>query len=171
MDTKIVYRELSKEDKDQYRCLLTEVTQTLQRKDFFIPPPGFADNLFVEGYARSIGAFDNDKLIGIATLLLEQNQKYKEKLDASDKKVCELGNYLVAEQYRGQGIIQVLQSKLLEIAKQLNFDIVMATVHPDNISSLKTLQKELEIVKTFEIEDGIERFLMRKNIIRTVDGK
>ena len=47
MDAKIIYRELSKTDENQYHRLLTEVTQTLQRKDFFIPPKEFVNNLFV----------------------------------------------------------------------------------------------------------------------------
>lgn len=104
-----------------------------------------------------IGCYDGDRLVGMAQLYVDQNmlKEFKEVLDIANDKVCELGGNLVLSEYRGRGITTVLQTILYYLAKELKFDYIMSMAHPDNKSSLRTLEKVgLKYVKQATVANG-----------------
>jgi RimJ/RimL family protein N-acetyltransferase len=114
-----------------------------------------------------IGCYDGNKLVGMAQLYLNQNmlKEFKEVLDISNYRVCELGGNLVLPEYRGKGITTVLQTILYYLAKDLKFDYIMSMAHPDNKSSLKTLEKVgLEYIKQATVANGHLRYVYLKNL-------
>ena len=113
-------------------------------------------------YAPLWGAYDGNKLVGMAQLYVSQKmqKKKKKEFELEEYNVCELGGNLVLPEYRGNGITTKLQTILLEKAKNLNFDYIISMAHPDNIGSLKTLQKVgLEFVKETRLSNGFLRSL------------
>lgn len=154
----IVFNKIEKKDEDQLRYVINEVLSNLDRKEFFIPYEEWEyEKMFDEEYAPLLGAYDGDKLIGMAQLYVDQDMlsEFKEVLGLSDKKVCELGGNLILPEYRGKGLMFKMISIEYEWAKKLKFDYIMSMAHPDNIGSLKSLEKlGLKYVKTAEVANG-----------------
>lgn len=113
-------------------------------------------------YAPLYGAYDGEKLVGMAQLYVSQDMlaDFKEELGLTKFKVCELGGNLVLPEYRGNGITTKLQTMELQLAKDLGFDYIISMAHPDNIGSCKTLEKVgLEFVKETTLSNGFLRKL------------
>ena len=85
---------------------------------------------------------------------------FKKDYILEEYKICELGGNLVLPEYRGRGITTKLQTMLLEMAKTKDFDYIISMAHPENIGSLKTLEKiGLEMIKTTKLSNGFLRTL------------
>ena len=161
---KITYRKISDTERQQVDNLIEVVLNELERKEFFIPfSKEENQRFFDENFGLTLGVFDGNKLVGMAKIYINQCElsSYKHELQIADKNVCELGDYLVMKEYRGHGIMKTLQSKLIELAKQLEYDVVIATVHPENIASIRVLSKHLSIAKTITTKNGYLRYLMK----------
>ena len=121
------------------------------------------DSMFdEENYAPLYGAFDGDKLVGMAQLYVSQEMMagFKKDFELEEYSVCELGGNLVLPEYRGMGIATTLQKMELEIAKERGFDYIISMAHPDNIASCKTLEKVgLKFYKTMSVANGFYRNL------------
>lgn len=154
----IVYKQIPKRDEAQVRSLIASVFGSLERKEFFIPYAEWELNsLFDQDYALLDGAYIDGKLVGMAQLYVKQEMlaEFKQVLGISDKKVAELGGNLILPEARGRGIMFAMISKHAQDAKRLGFDYLMSMAHPDNIASLKSLQKVgLKFVKQATVADG-----------------
>ena len=144
--------------------MIETVLGGLENPDYFIPYEQWElDSMFdEENYAPLFGAYDGDKLVGMAQLYVSQEMLsgFKKDYALEDYKICELGGNLVLPEYRGRGITTKLQTMLLEIAKTKDFDYIISMAHPDNIGSLKTLEKiGLELIKTTKLSNGFLRTL------------
>jgi RimJ/RimL family protein N-acetyltransferase len=61
--------------------------------------------------------------------------------------------------------MSILQTILYYIARELKFDYLISTAHPDNIASRKTLEKiGLEPVKTTTVANGYLRKIYLKKL-------
>ena len=87
------------------------------------------------------GAYDGEKLVGMAQLYVSRNMldDFKKEFNLTKYKVCELGGNLVLPEYRGRGITTKLQTMEMELAKELGFDYIISMAHSNNIGSCKTL--------------------------------
>ena len=165
----LVYKKIEKKDKDQLFELIDIVLKGLPDQSHFIPYEQWEfDSMFDEvNYAPLYGAYDNDKLVGMAQLYVSQDmlKDFKEEFGLSDYKVCELGGNLVLPEYRGMGITTKLQKMEVQLAKDLGFDYVISMAHPDNIGSCKTLEKVgLDFVKETTLSNGFLRKLYMKKL-------
>ena len=126
------------------------------------------DSMFDEvNYAPLYGAYDGDKLVGMAQLYVSQDMlnDFKDEFELSQYKVCELGGNLVLPEYRGNGITTKLQTMLIELAKNLDFDYIISMAHPDNIGSCTTLERiGLDFVKETKLSNGFLRKLYMKKL-------
>ncbi len=139
----IEYKELFEEEKNQWIVLMNAVLDGLERKEFFMPfTQQEIEELFGENQAIHMGAYDGETLVGVAQLYLNESyvKEIKEIIGLQDKKVIELGGYLVLEEYRNQGIMKKLESLLIEKAKKLDYEYIVITVHPENIASNKAVE-------------------------------
>jgi len=162
------YRKIDKKDEQQVRDLINIVLGGLERKEYFIPYEEWELNsLFDENYAPLHGAYDGNKLVGMAQLYVDQEmlKEFKEVLGIAEYKVCELGGDLVLPEYRGRGIMGSLIKMQYELARKLGYDYIISMAHPDNTGSLKALQKVgLEYVKTATVANGHLRDVYMKKI-------
>ena len=136
----------------------------LENKEYFIPYEKWElESMFNEkDYAPLWGAYDGNKLVGMAQLYVSQKmlEDFKKEFELEEYNVCELGGNLVLPEYRGNGITTKLQTMELELAKKLEFDYIISMAHPDNISSCKTLEKVgLNFVKETRLSNGFLRRL------------
>ena len=160
----LIYKKIEEKDSEQLFALIEKVLGGLENPDYFIPYEQWElDSMFdEENYAPLFGAYDGDKLVGMAQLYVSQEMLsgFKKDYALEDYKICELGGNLVLPEYRGRGITTKLQTMLLEIAKTKDFDYIISMAHPDNIGSLKTLEKiGLELIKTTKLSNGFLRTL------------
>lgn len=154
----LIYKEIEKNDEQKVRQLIDKVLGELERPEFFIPYEEWElQRLFDKGYAPLYGAYDGEKLVGMAQLYIDRQmlQEFIDILGLNEYKVCELGGNLVLPEYRGMGIMGKLIEIQAELAKELDFDYVISMAHPDNIGSNKALQRlGLEYVKTTTVANG-----------------
>lgn len=160
----LVYKKIELKDKEQLFNLIDIVLRGLEDQSHFIPYEQWEfDNMFDDkNYAPLYGAYDGEKLVGMAQLYVSQEMlaDFKEEFGLTDYKVCELGGNLVLPEYRGNGITTKLQTIELELAKELGFDYIISMAHPNNIGSCKTLEKVgLEFVKETTLSNGFLRKL------------
>ena len=99
--------------------------------------------MFDLDYVYNLGAYDNEKLVGMTQLYVDQEdlKEYIDILRLERYKVCELGSALVLKEYRNRGIMQKLIKIQKGKAKYLKFDYMIATVHPENIPSNSVFKK------------------------------
>ena len=149
------YKEITKKDKHKWIELVDVVLNHLERKDFFVPfTEDEKEQLFKKSEAINMGAYDGERLVGVAQLYLDETyvKQIKEELDLQKNKVVELGGYLVLEEYRNQGIMRKLEMLLIEKAKKLAYEFMVITVHPENIASNKVVELTgAKLVKTMKL--------------------
>lgn len=160
----LIYKKISEKDKEQLFHLIDVVLSGLDDQSHFIPYEQWElDSMFdEENYAPLYGAYDGNRLVGMAQLYVSQEMlaDFKKEFGITDYKVCELGGNLVLPEYRGNGITTKLQTMLLQVAKDLDFDYIISMAHPNNISSCKTLEKVgLKFVKETTLSNGFLRKL------------
>ena len=160
----LVYKKIEEKDKEQLFYLIETVLGGLEDKAYFIPYEKWElDSMFDEkNYAPLYGAYDEEKLVGMAQLYVSQDMlaDFKKEFELEDYTVCELGGNLVLPEYRGNGITTKLQTMELELAKKLDFDYIISMAHPNNIGSCKTLEKVgLEFIKETTLSNGFLRKL------------
>ena len=160
----LIYKKVEEKDKEQLFKLIDIVLTGLPDQAHFIPYEQWElDSMFDdENYAPLYGAYDGDKLVGMAQLYVSQDMldDFKKEFNLSDYSVCELGGNLVLPEYRGRGITTKLQKMELELAKNLGFDYIISMAHPDNIGSCKTLERVgLNFVKETKLSNGFLRKL------------
>lgn len=161
----LVYKKIEKKDSDQLFKLIDVVLNNLDNPDYFIPYEEWEyESMFDDkNYAPLYGAYDGDKLVGMAQLYVSQEMLADFKKDFgldSNIQVAELGGNLVLPEYRGLGITTNLQKLELEIAKERGFDYLISMAHPDNIGSCKTLEKVgLQFVNKQKLTNGFLRNL------------
>ena len=162
----IEYRKIDVSEKKDLEKLINEVLNGLERKEFFIPfTEEEIDIMFDDSKAITYGAYDNNNLIGNAQLYLSENYvgEIKEILELKDYSVAELGGALVLENYRNKGITKKLLAILIEEAKRLNWDYVIATVHPENIASNKAVSStNAKVVKTTNLGEYLRNIYLLK---------
>lgn len=163
----LFFKEIEKKDEQQLRNLIKTVLDGLDNPKYFIPYADWElEQLYDKTYAPLHGAYDGEKLVGMAQLYIRQDflQEYIDILGLNDFKVCELGGNLVLPEYRGQGIMYDLIKLQADLAKDMGFDYIISMAHPDNIGSKKSLMKlGLEYVKTTTVNGDYLRdiFMMK----------
>lgn len=157
------YKKITEEHKEQLFALIDKVLSNIPDGHFIPYEQWELDSMFdEENYAPLWGAFDGDKLVGMAQLYVSQDMMagFKKDFELEEYTVCELGGNLVLPEYRGMGITTTLQKMELEIAKERGFDYIISMAHPDNIASCKTLEKVgLKFYKTMSVANGFYRNL------------
>lgn len=160
----LIYKKVEEKDTEQLFKLIDTVLGSLESEEYFIPYEQWElDSMFDEkNYAPLYGAYDGEKLVGMAQLYVSQNMlaDFKKEFELENYEVCELGGNLVLPEYRGNGITTKLQTIELELARKLGFDYIISMAHPNNIGSCKTLERVgLKFVKETRLSNGFLRKL------------
>lgn len=152
----LVYKEIDKKDKEKLMKLTDTVLECLEKPEFFI---SFTDEdikiMFDKDKAITYGVYDSEELVATAQLYLQEEyvKEVKKILGIEDKKVSELGGYLVLPEYRNQGIMRKLQSILESEAKKTGCEYAVITAHPENAPSNSVIKHTgAKLVKTSKLE-------------------
>ena len=54
--------------------------------------------------------------------------------------IAEFGRAMVRSNFRGKGIMNLIATELVKVAKEIPVDYLLATVHPNNAPSQKTVK-------------------------------
>lgn len=140
----VTIRKLQVHDKQQLDALLKDVEGHLAQPEFWLPVQQEAyDHFFDSAWTYFAGVFDDGKLIGAAALFFNEFEwgQSKKLLNLTTNSIAEFGRAMVQHNFRGKGVMGALSAHLLECARSLNIEYMVATVHPNNIASQKVLQK------------------------------
>lgn len=167
--SEFIFKKIERTDEKQLFDLIKIVLGGLENPEYFIPYEEWElESMFDEkNYAPLYGAYDGEKLVGMAQLYVSQEMlaDFKKEFGLENNTVCELGGNLVLPEYRGKGITSTLQTIELKLAKELGFDYIISMAHPDNIGSCRTLEKiGLEFVKETRLSNGFLRKLYLKKL-------
>ena len=131
----LVYKKIEEKDKNQLFKLIETVLGGLENKEYFIPYEQWEyDSMFDEkNYAPLYGAYDGDKLAGMAQLYVSQEMlaDFKKEFGLEEYQVCELGGNLVLPEYRRNGITTKLQT----------IELNLKNTHNSFIKNLKEISK------------------------------
>ena len=137
-------RKLSIQDRPQLEKLIFAIETSLPNKDFWLPINDTARKHFFDGeWTEFIGVFDSEVLVGAAALFYNEHE-YGESashLCLDGKRIAEIGRAMVHPDYRGQNLLYRLNLRLLEIAREKSIDVILATIHPENMPSKKSFEK------------------------------
>ena len=152
---KIVYKKIQKSEERSLRALIKTVYDCLECPEFLIPyTQTELDNLFNLDFALSPdGVYIDGRLAGMAQLYTKQEtlSHCKEMLSIADKRVIETGGWFVLPEARQQRFLSNMIAGHPQEAKELGFDYLIATIHPENTASVKAAKKlGMEYVKTIQ---------------------
>lgn len=148
------FRILDEKDRSQLEELVNIIEANLPDKKWWLPiSEESRRDFFNKEKTYFIGAFDGEKLAAACGLFLDENEYYEEieaikkacgeetfSITASDSyrvitDVAEIGRCMVKPEYRGQGLMYRINMKLVELAKEMGMEYIVATAHPDNLPS------------------------------------
>lgn len=159
-------RKLEKCDSNKLEGLINQVENNLENELFWLPISiESREHFFNDEWTYFLGMFDNDKLIAAAGLFLNKNEYAESEsiLQLQNYKIAEIGRAMVAPEYRHNGFMKKVLQELINYSKKLGIQYLVATVHPENIPSQKTvvalgMEKKEHCVKQGKYERDI--FLM-----------
>lgn len=137
---------LSKENQKEYCHLLETISTSIPNELFWLPiSQTSAEHFFDPEWTDIIGLFDDEKLVAVSSLFyhIEEYGESAAKvgIDCTATKVAEIGRCAVLPTYRGRDIMYTLNKKLVQMAKNRDIQILIATAHPNNVPSCKSLEK------------------------------
>jgi RimJ/RimL family protein N-acetyltransferase len=134
----MIIRKLTSSDKNKLDLLIKSIESTLDNKLWWLPISNKSfDNFFNDDWTYFLGLFEGDELVGASALFFNENEYGEtiEHLKMVNKDIAEIGRCMVLKKYRGKNYMLELNQKLLKIASEHNIKKVIATAHPNNISS------------------------------------
>lgn len=161
MENNILIRKLTLNDKPQLDNLIQKIEAALPHPDWWLPIPQEAyDHFFDETWTLFCGAFDKEKLIGACALFFNEFEfgKTASYIHLTTQKIAEIGRCMVLPDYRGHQLMYQMNEFLFGINPK-KVDCFVATAHPDNMSSIKSLEKSGFIKKATFV-----KFDMKRNI-------
>ena len=165
----LVYKKIEEKDKKQLFNLIDVVLKGLPDPAHFIPYEQWElDSMFDDvNYAPLYGAYDGEKLVGMAQLYISQEMlaDFKDEFGLTNFKVCELGGNLVLPEYRGNGLQKILVNYLEKRARELGIQNILAEVTFGNEYSLRNLQNLGYEIKTwYQKDENIKRHILLKRL-------
>ncbi|MCC8143697.1 MAG: GNAT family N-acetyltransferase, partial [Tannerellaceae bacterium] len=99
---------------------------------------------FFEGSKNVLyGVMDNGVLAAVSGLLFDLDDFTEEfkLLQIRPEEVGEIGGSMTLPVYRNKGYMSAINKELMGVAGQMGLKYIVATAHPDNVASNKSLQK------------------------------
>ncbi len=160
----MIIRKLTLDDKDGLSSLISEIENTLDNKEFWLPINETSRiHFFDEKWTRFFGIFEKGKLIAASGLFLNPHE-FGESLSKipnflpNNSEVVEIGRAMVHPKHRGNNYLFQINTQILEESKKLGKKYVIVTIHPDNIPSKKSFEKlGLNKVLTYKKSCGFIR--------------
>ena len=153
--------KLTPSHKEKLELLIRDIEAALADEAFWLPIKEEARaHFFDEEWTEFYGVFDGERLVGAAALFYNEYE-YGESLRQLNVKghtVAEIGRAMVHPDYRGNNLLYRINLHLITIAKAKGVDLLLSTIHPDNIPSQKSFQKlGMKKQHTYVKSDGFIR--------------
>lgn len=116
-----------------------------------------------------LGVFDGDRLAGFALMVANResvNRNTGQKNGFIPEECVSFDTAFVDPDYRGLGIQRYLLGAREELARQMGAKYALVTVAPDNEFSLRNiLGQGFEIIARKQLYGGLDRYVLRKNLV------
>lgn len=137
-------RKLEYTDSPELELLIAQIESTIACSTWWLPIVAEARaNFFNDEWTIFLGAYADGKLVAASALFLDKFE-YGESashLKIHHDNIAEIGRCMVAPEFRGQNLMYQLNVRLLEYAHDRCIQTLIATAHPDNIASNRSLLK------------------------------
>lgn len=145
---KMEIRQLSVKDKKLFDEFNKTILASIKNSEWFIPFSPDDNSVLMPDHDLFLGQFDGEKIVGISGLIFAESflGEIRNVLSLQGKVIAEVGGSMVLPEYRGQNIMLGLNKMLVQIAKEMGYEHLVATVHPDNVAS-RTSAETLGFVK------------------------
>ena len=140
----ITLRHLTKSGQHALDLLIQDVEATLPDEKFWLPISETSKaHFFDDEWTYFLGAFVKEELVGAAAMFFNENEwgESRQTIGIESSSIVEFGRAMVRSDFRGKGIMNLIASELLKVAEQKSVDYLLATVHPNNIPSQKTVTR------------------------------
>lgn len=135
-------RKLVIDDKYKLEELIKQIENNLENEQLWLPINiKSREHFFDDEWTYFLGMFDKNKLIAAVGLFFNENE-YKESvkiLQIDNCKIAEIGRAMVTPEYRHKGLMKKIMLELINYSKRQGIQYLVATVHPQNIASQKTV--------------------------------
>ncbi|MFV0362400.1 MAG: GNAT family N-acetyltransferase [Suipraeoptans sp.] len=129
------------------------IAESLKDSTYYIP---FTEKEIKDALIKSegvvIGIEENGKLVAVSGLTTDMNDFKNAPLDLEIDldNTLEIGGSMTIPAYRGRGYMRTLNEKLIEMAREKGVKHVIATAHPGNAPSDKSLKSiDMKFKKVF----------------------
>ena len=152
-------RQLTYEDGDEYFELIDAIEKQLDDELYWLPISAASrDHFFDDDWTTILGMYKDGKLIAASSLFYNSNE-YGESasvigLGPSAGRIAEIGRCMVLPDYRKNNYMLLLNERLVDIAKARHVNTIIATAHPDNEGSCRSLEKLGMKKEGFVIKNG-----------------
>ena len=153
----IVLKHLSKAEEHPLNLLIQDVEATLPDEKFWLPITETSKaHFFDDEWTYFLGAFVYDELVGAAALFFDENEwgESREKLGIQSTSIAEFGRAMIRSDFRSKGIMSMIAAELVRVAKGRPVDYLLATVHPNNVPSQKTVTRMGMQKADFYVKNG-----------------
>ncbi len=157
-------RCLTPEDRRYHEAMTAQIVDTLASTEYLIPMTReeYDDTYTKDNEDVVYGIFEADKMVATSSLLHDV-RAYVGNMELSGvlKHRCvEIGECMVLPEYRGRGFMYRLNYIIKEEARRQGAEYMLATAHPDNIASNRSLFRlGYKLVKEFS-RSGYRRNLL-----------
>ena len=139
----LTLRQLTDADKIGLDLLIRDVEASLPDEKFWLPISKTSKaHFFDDEWTFFLGAFVQEELVGAAALFFNENEwgESRQTIGIQSTSIAEFGRAMVRSDFRGRGIMNLIASELVKVATGKPVDYLLATVHPNNIPSQKTVK-------------------------------
>jgi RimJ/RimL family protein N-acetyltransferase len=133
-------RVLTESDAAALDDLIEVIESNLEHKEWWLPITKKSRSLFFDGKSAVLmGAFDGNKLVAASGMFFYEVLSETNVSTLSDE-LAEIGRCMVLPKYRGDNLMLKLNRELVAKARELGKKGLVATAHPDNIASCRSLE-------------------------------
>lgn len=136
----ISIRTLTEGDASSLDEVIDEIEGNLEHKEWWFPVTKKARSMFFDGKsAVLVGAFDGGKLVAACGLFFFEVLS-DTNVSTLNEGLAEIGRCMVIPEYRGDNLMLKLNRELVAKARELGKKSIVATSHPDNVASCRSLE-------------------------------
>ncbi|MDE7112692.1 MAG: GNAT family N-acetyltransferase [Acetatifactor sp.] len=154
-------RQLTQNDSESFFELIDITVNSLENPEFWLPiKDEVRTHFFDKSWTVLFGAFDGPALVGAVGLFLNESEyseslRYLSRPYESPAKVDRL---MIHPDYRGRGISDELMKALIDEARRLKLQNLLATIHTQNTAAKKVMEKiGMELMCFYRNRDGYLR--------------
>lgn len=161
----MVIRKLNRNDRPQFDGLIDIIESSITNSDLWMPIKEEAGSHFFDpSWTLLYGCFEDDRLIGSSALFLNEFEYGESVLAIGDcyPPIGEIGRCMVVPEHRNKGLMLKMNKQLVKEAKKMGLKTLVATAHPENYASNKTLENlGMHVVRCIRKEGKYLRNVLR----------